>query len=347
MTNPFSMTFGKEPISFINRDIQTDEIIDTFTSENPAYQVCMITGIRGSGKTVTMTSIANRLQTKPDWIVVNLNPERDMLSQWVAELSNRRSLRQTFQDAKINLSFLGFGLEIDGEPPITDIVVALRQMLEQLTKKGKRILVTIDEVSSTKAVRELASQFQIFMRENLSVFLLMTGLYKNISDLQNNKNLTFLYRAPKIHLSPLPTLPMAEQYQKVFQLEWKEAVEMAECVKGYSFAYQVLGYLCWTHDKKWNELIEIFDSYMSEYSYNKIWSELSAQDRRLLKCVALLPPMPKTSEVRESAKVSSNLFNVYRKRWIDMGIIESNTHGYISFTLPRFREYILDNQIVE
>lgn len=42
--NPFSLSFGKEPISLINRSMQTAEIIETFEDENPAYQVCMITG---------------------------------------------------------------------------------------------------------------------------------------------------------------------------------------------------------------------------------------------------------------------------------------------------------------
>lgn len=39
--NPFSLSFGKEPVSLINRNVQSYEIIDTFEDENPAYQVCM------------------------------------------------------------------------------------------------------------------------------------------------------------------------------------------------------------------------------------------------------------------------------------------------------------------
>ena len=49
--NPFSLTFGKEPISLISREQQKNEVIEGFSSENPEFQVCMITGIRGSGKT--------------------------------------------------------------------------------------------------------------------------------------------------------------------------------------------------------------------------------------------------------------------------------------------------------
>lgn len=60
--NPFSLSFGKEPVNAISRDKQLDEILEGFTGENPEFQVCMITGIRGSGKTVFMTEIAARIK---------------------------------------------------------------------------------------------------------------------------------------------------------------------------------------------------------------------------------------------------------------------------------------------
>lgn len=39
--NPFSLSFGKEPVSLINRNVQSYEIIDTFEDENPTYQGCV------------------------------------------------------------------------------------------------------------------------------------------------------------------------------------------------------------------------------------------------------------------------------------------------------------------
>lgn len=117
-SNPFSLSFGKEPVSYIARDYQSGEILESFDSDNPSYQVCMITGVSGAGKTVAMSAIANILAADSRWIIVNLNPERDLLRTLAAELRNRKELFELFRDAKINLSFLGFGLEIDGEPPI-------------------------------------------------------------------------------------------------------------------------------------------------------------------------------------------------------------------------------------
>ena len=140
---------------------------------------------------------------KEDWIVIDLNPERDLLQSFAANLSNYPSLSEVFREAKINLSFLGLGVEIEGASPITDLNVAVTRMLEKIKKKHKRVLVTIDEAVCNDTMKEFVSLFQIYMRQDLPVFLLMTGLYENIYELQNEKTLTFLYRAPKIELRPL------------------------------------------------------------------------------------------------------------------------------------------------
>ena len=340
MQNPFSLSFGKEPNSLISRDIQNEEILESFTAENPAFQVCMITGVRGAGKTVALTEIAKKLRREKQWVVIDLNPELDLLHQLAAELSNRKELLELFRDAKINLSFLGFGLEIDGVPPITDEVVATRRMLDKLTHSGKRVLVTIDEASSTKQFREFASQFQIFMREDLAVFLIMTGLYENISELQNAKNQTFLYRAPKVELRPLNLLLVAQKYKESFQIDEKEAMKMAQCTKGYPFAFQVLGYLCWTRKCSWKDAITEYDVYLEEYVYEKIWSELSAKDQEVLRAIASAKDR-RVETIREAADMSSSLFNVYRKRLLKQGLITSPAYGQVELVLPRFREFVL------
>ena len=59
MNNPFIITFGKKSKQYIERIMQTKEIIDTFTEEEPPNQVYMLTGVIGCGKTVMMTSIAS------------------------------------------------------------------------------------------------------------------------------------------------------------------------------------------------------------------------------------------------------------------------------------------------
>lgn len=339
--NPFSLSFGKEPVNAISREIQINEIVEGFTAENPEFQVCMITGVRGSGKTVLMTEVSSVIKKDKKWIVVELSPERDMLQALTAELSNRKELMQIFKDAKINLSFLGFGLEIDGEPPVTDIAVALDKMLNQLTKKGKKILIALDEAVPNKYVKEFASQFQIYMRKNYNVFLLMTGLYEKIYELQNQDTLTFLYRAPKFEMKPLNSLLVARQYENVFKISLDEAKKMADMVKGYPYAYQVLGYLCFKKQCSYKDVVDEFDAYLGEYVYEKIYFEMSNKDRDVARALAN-SEKGRIEEIRKIASISSEELSVYRNRLIKKGVVRSEQHGHLSFTLPRFKEYILN-----
>ena len=164
MANPFTIVFGRRPLEMIERFPQRHEIIKNFTSENANQQIYMITGIRGSGKTVLMSSIADTLQDDSEWITIDLNPELDLLQGLAARLSNHILCKKWFQQAKLNLSYLGLGLAIEGAEPITDLETAILRMLENIRRKKKRLLITIDEVTNTKQMRVFAAFFQIMLR---------------------------------------------------------------------------------------------------------------------------------------------------------------------------------------
>lgn len=342
MKNPFSLTFGKEPLSLISRNLQNEEIISSFKADNPDYQVCMITGVRGSGKTVAMTTIANELRQDENWLVVDLNPERDLLNALAAELSTNKDIFAYLKNAQINISAFGFGVGISGEQEIKDVTVLLNTILENITKENKRILVTIDEVTANKNIKEFVSQFQIFIRKNYNVFLLMTGLYENIYDLQNEKSLTFLYRAPKIELKPLSIPLIMQKYKEIFALKDEQALAMAKLTEGYPFAYQVLGYLCFKNKTSYEKVLFEFDSCLEEYVYEKIWSELSSMDKVILAAMAK-SSSTKVASIREAANLDSNIFNVYRKRLLKKGVVRTPEYGHLAFSLPRFREFVLRN----
>ena len=68
--NPYTLVFGKEPAQAISRASQSVEIMENFCREEPSQQIYMITGVRGTGKTVFMTDISRKMRQKRDWIVV-------------------------------------------------------------------------------------------------------------------------------------------------------------------------------------------------------------------------------------------------------------------------------------
>ena len=341
--NPFTIAFGKQPPKFISRLEQTNSILDAFTADVATTQVYMLTGVRGSGKTVMLTTISKRLCEQKEWISVELNPETDLLIDFASKLYSLPSLNKIFLNAKLDLSLFGIGVSIEKSTPISNIESALSQMLSHLKKHGKKLLVEIDEVTNTPSMRTFASAFQIFMRQDYDVFLIMTGLYENKYNLQNEKTLTFLYRAPKVLLNPLNKGAIINSYKEIFGIGDKEAQNMANTTCGYPFAYQVLGYLKWEDPRKdLKALYPLYDQYLAEYVYDKIWFELNDNEISILSEVAKNGGQAvKVQTLRENLGMASNKFSVYRDKLSKKGLLDANRYGYVSFYLPRFAEYVM------
>jgi uncharacterized protein YifE (UPF0438 family) len=274
-------------------------------------------------------------------VVIELSTERNMLESLVSKLAAQDKISGLFKSAKINLSFLGFGVEIQGVDPEVDIEVALQKMLLTLKKDKKKLLVVVDEIIDNEYVREFTSIFQILIREGSPISLVMTGLFENIDDLQNEKNLTFLHRAPKLHLGPLSIGTMASNYKKNLSIDTDFSIKMAQLTKGYSYAFQVLGYSMWEHKNDYEASVIMLKQYLEEYVYDKIWSELSEKDKKVLYGIASTPSR-KVSEVRECLDMKSNEFAPYKKRLIRKGVV-ANDAGYAKLVLPLFDEFVLEN----
>ena len=281
--NPFVLNFGKVPKQYISRELIIDEITQEMFDEDTQNNCFMLTGTRGSGKTVTMTAIEHRVLESEDWIVIRLNAERNILESLVGKLYDSREFMTKFVDANLNLSKFGIGLNLGSKSPVADIESALEIMLKEIKKKKKKLLVSVDEVSNTASMREFASSFQIMIREDLPIFLLMAGLYENICDLKDEQNMTFLYRTPQYEMEPLNLTLIADRYSKLFGIDVDAAMDMAIITKGYPFAYQAMGKYVWEEEKHevTDRVLANFDEALSHYVYKKMWSELSEKDKEI------------------------------------------------------------------
>lgn len=340
--NPFTLDFGREPAELIPRVSAMNELVSAFTAETPSQHIAMVTGVRGSGKTVFMTSAAKEIEEKGNWVTVELSPEQDLLDSLVKKTANQKSLSKLFQNAQINLSFFGVGLKVAGSTPVSDPEIAAERMLESMKKHNKRLLVTIDEAVNNQAMRIFASTFQILLRKNLPIFLLMTGLYENIRSLQNEKTLTFLYRAPRIMLQPLNIGIMADRYQSIFSLDRQEALRMAGETRGYSFAFQLLGYFTWQYPSDKKKVRSLYKQYLSEYVYEKIWAEMSDGDHKVAEAISKVPD-GSIKAIRSILNMETNQFNPYRIRLIRKGIADGSVYGRLTFALPIFEEFVQEN----
>ena len=338
MNANFSLTFGLLPSSYINRDNISKKISADFSLDFPLSHIYIICGVRGAGKTVLMTNVSNRIKKDKKFIVIDVNPNREILEQIAAGLYENENVKHLFLSKTFSFSFHGFGFSIEGKEPVSNIKTIVEKMLGVVKKHDKRVLITIDEASNNSSMRSFAHDFQSFLRNDYPIFTLMTGLYENVNSLQNNKDLTFLYRAPKIELKPLDIKLIKEEYQKIFKETSEEIIhELSILTKGYAFAYQVAGYLFSKYESI-DKMIDEFDDYMSVYVYDKIWSKLPVNEKKYLQ--AFDSDIETTDNIIKKTNFSNKECSVYRDRLIKRGIIEGVDYGQNAILLPRFIEFI-------
>ena len=338
MSNPYTLVFGQPPLEVVERTAQAEWIISDFCQERPSNYLNLVTGIRGCGKTVFITQISHRLREKEEWIVIDLNAQRDLLHSLAAKLNSQQVLSQWFQEAEINLQAFGLNVGLKRTAAAADIEDVLTRMLDSIRKHGRRVLVTIDEATNSREIRAFASAYQIFIREGLPSFLLMTGLYHQIERLRNAEGMTFLERAPRTVLSPLNFIPMVRKYMETLSISEEKAIRLAKATRGYAFAFQTVGYFSWEYPGQEEKAMSCARDYLSEFAYQKIWSELSKNDRQVVLAVQQVPS-GEIAAIRSILGWTSNQFNPYRDRLLKAGVMTSPQPGYVSLALPWFGEF--------
>ncbi len=350
MQNPFTTTFSKNPEnSYIYTD-RTKEILENFYYDNPSESVYKITGVRGSGKTVILAKIEEELRkeeyVKKGWLVFDINPSRDLLIQIASMLVKEGFGKKTTKGKSLSISasFLGTGGSVgfssEKDNAFFDIGVEIEEMLTLVQKKKKKILIGIDEVSKTKEMVQFASEFGKWLRANYPVYLICTGLYENIMEVSNVKNLTFFRRAVTVKTEPLSFVRMSEMYRRLLKVDLGEGQEMAKITMGYAYAFQELGSLYFRkkNNEKLADLISELKSELYAYSYEKIWEELTEEDKFLVKLITEKKEYKREEVIKLMGEKAGN-YSMYRDRLIKRGILESR-QAYISFALPFFGEYI-------
>ncbi|MBO6214788.1 MAG: ATP-binding protein, partial [Lachnospiraceae bacterium] len=215
----------------------------------------------------------------------------------------------------------------------------IEKSFKSVIKKHKRVLITIDEVIHNESMRIFASQFQIFVRQDLPIFLIMTGLYENIYELQNDPALTFLLRTPKIITEPLSILQITNQYRDIFELPDNEANKLAKMTKGYAFAFQALGVSYWDNKERgMTGVLEKYDALLDDFVYKKIWASLSGKEKEII--LAFSDDVLKTKDVCEKTGISSSVFSQYREKLRVKGLLDTSSYGYVALKLPRLYEVV-------
>lgn len=349
MQNPFTTTFSKTPESTYIHTNMIDEILENFSYDNPSESVYKITGVRGSGKTVILAKVEEELKSSQskysDWLVFDVNPTRDILGQ-IAAMLVKEGYGSVDKTTGVNISATvlgsggGFGYTKATNDAFFDIGVEIELMVQAVQKKGKKILIGIDEVSKSEEMIKFASEYGKWLRAGYPVYFVCTGLYENIQELCNVKNLTFFRRATTIKTEPLNMIRMTEVYRNKLNISIDEAREMAIITRGYAYAFRELGVLYFKKcdDETLDDIILRLKTELYAYSYEKIWEEMTTMDRFLAELLVEKEEY-KREEVLKLMGDKAGSYSMYRDRLVKRGILNSR-QGYISFALPFFSQYI-------
>ena len=157
--NPFTLTFGRQPSTAIARLEDTNRIAESFSANNPICQTYLISGLRGSGKTVLMTSVVKELLKRGNWISVDLNSSVNLLDDFAMRLADACKRSTNLTEGGIDISLAGFGIGLSGAKTERDSVSKIESLLEYTKKKNKRVIITIDEVIKHESICKPVSDF--------------------------------------------------------------------------------------------------------------------------------------------------------------------------------------------
>ena len=348
MQNPFTTTFSKLPgLTYIQQDDIAD-ILENFSYDSPSESVYKITGVRGSGKTVMLAKLESELLSGDipgDWVVCRLSPARDMLQQMASRLQSEPfAKRKRRKNIKLAAEFLIAHGEVDISPSdgmVYDVGVELEKMLGMAGRACKKVFIGIDEVSRTREMVEFASEYGKWLRAGYPVFLVCTGLYNNIVQLSDVPNLTFFKRATTIRTKPLNFIKMSEIYRNFLNIDGKISAKLARTTLGYPYAFQKLGALLFSSPGcEYGDATAYLKGELFSYAYEKIWEELSNEERKILHLLEDGEPKKRKDIIQDMENPGN--YPVYRDRLIRKGILSGNSpgYGYVSLTLPFFHEYM-------
>lgn len=341
MRNPYVISFGRIPTQYISRRVLISDIIDALESDIIEEQAYKLTGVRGTGKTVTLTEIEKKIRENDNWIVVGVKSNGNIIEDIIANLYSSVPFLTSFVDANLNLTKFGIGLNLSNKSPIASLDYALKTILREVDRKGMRVLVTIDEARKTKHMVDFIQEFQILIREELPVFLIAAGLYEDVESIENAEGLTFFLRAAKYEMTPLNHTFIRNDYEKTLNVSREVAEKMATITKGYAFAYQALGKYMWDLNAQdiTEEVLALLDETLAEKVYRKIWSELAPRDKWFLEYIVKKDKMSAT-ELLEMTNKKHNEWSEPRKRLTEKGIIDTKIRGQIIVCLPRLKEFV-------
>lgn len=359
--NPFKPTAGAEPPVLAGRDAVLDDFeIGLEEGVGAPGRLMRITGPRGSGKTVLLTELGD-IARQRGWRVVDVTA-----AEHLPQLICRRLEKTDSVDYSVELDLMVVKAKDQKDEPHRpeDIYEALDRVAGKLTEKGKGLLVTIDEIqdASVGDVREIAVAIQHLIRERRNIAFVFAGLTAGVMNLLGEDGPTFLRRAYPEELDTIPVGEVEAALRATFEKNGvridKEALATAaDSTAGYAYLIQLVGYNVWraAQVRGGGE----FDAISAEDVEKGVAVARREFERTVLEtAIAHLPKTAmeylvamsedvlasSTGEIASRLGVPASSLSTARKLLVSRQVIEPTARGYVGFSIPFMREYLIENR---
>lgn len=376
--NPFTPTFGVTPPLMAGRGEEIEAFADGLAGGlgSPGRAI-LLTGPRGSGKTVTLNALEDHAREQ-GWAVVSETTRVGLAAELTTSVLPQmmRDLDPGTHQRRVtggSLSAAGFGGGVttdvyDRYPVVPRLRSAVEDLTDLLRERGgtggfgngpggpgRGLLISLDEVqiSAINDLREVAITVQHAFREGRDVALIMAGLPRAIHDVLNDTVITFLRRAERFVLGRISDADARRALRDPVVAAGRtigdEALAAAVAgAGGYPFLLQLVGARMWSVDPESDEItpsaattgVARAASRMGQLVLAPAMADLSKKDRAFLMAMSQDDGPSETAEIARRLGVTGPYAGQYRLRLLAADIIDSPDHGLVDFTIPYLREYL-------
>jgi hypothetical protein len=355
----FLPAFGNRPAQLVGRDTVVSNFVNGL--DNPVGhpdRTTLLIGQRGMGKTALLLEFADKAIAKGH-IVARVTASDEMLDDILGMIQRNgyHSVKDKLKLKGVSAGAFGFSVgltfseEVDRSYSFLNKLILLCDVLD---KQGKGIVILVDEVQArTPAMRTLVTAYQHLIGEQKNIAIAMAGLPHVISSVLSDDVLTFLNRAKKVYLDPLPLESVRVYYSKVFQrldkiLPPDELDRSVEATRGYPYLLQLIGYYLTEYSEQ-SEIITgdvVTKALLSARRdlvssvYEPVLKPLSGRDQAFLKAMSRDRSPSKVADIAKRLETTQNNVQAYRRRLIEAGVIASERRGELEFVIPYLGEYL-------
>ena len=355
----FSPSFGNRPSFLVGRDPMIRQLVNGLSAApGSRTRTALILGQRGSGKTVLLWELADRMRSE-GFVVASPTVVSENLLVRVLEKIEDDSGMAPSEKARLSggtLGALGFtaGVQLQRGEAAKSVQQQLTEVCRALTAKGKGVLFLVDELqANSPELRQLIITYQELIGEGLNVAIVMAGLPGAVSATLNDKVLTFLNRAPKISLAPLAFADIDSFFARSFDqigltISDTHRRRASDFTSGSPYMLQLVGHNVVLYAEPDGTVTE--DSLENALETSQVDFEndicrtalaaLSEKDGEFLAALAEEGDTAAVSRIAERMEATVDYAQKYRRRLIDEGIIEAAGRGYVAMAVPHLGDYL-------